>query len=85
MFWSVKCFAQLCRIDPDDFLKPHPLILQMIYNMSLCNFFHVEPRISEILQGYLLSIAIPSSFLELYVIVMSLIVIETSSFEVSKS
>ena len=48
-------------------------------------FFYVEPRISEILQGYLLSITIPSSFLELFVIVMSLIVIETSSFEVSKS
>ena len=27
IFWSVKCFAQLCIIDPADFLKPETVFM----------------------------------------------------------
>ena len=30
IFWSVKCFAQLCIIDPIDFLNPQTLIFPMV-------------------------------------------------------
>ena len=41
---SVKYFAQICRIDPVDFLNPETLIFPMIYKMSLCKFFSCRPQ-----------------------------------------
>ena len=49
IFWSVKCFAQLCRIDPIDFLNSQAVIFPMVYSMSLCKFF---PGRLKILQDY---------------------------------
>ena len=48
IFWSVKSFAQLCRIALVIFLNPETLIFPMVYNMPLCKF---SPGGLKILQG----------------------------------